>query len=166
MANSGFHHVGLATHNMEATLNFYENILGFKTRVCEVIEPHTGGSIRHAFLDAGDGEMIAFMEFNEVPSVETNFDTGINRGLGLGAGVMHFAFKADDAADLEIKKNLLLSHGVATRGVIDHGWCQSIYFTDPNGLQLEYCVVTEDLDDTHIAEKQSEAWMKYARPDS
>lgn len=163
MTNSGLHHVGLATHDMEATLDFYENILGFKTRVCDVIQPATGGAIRHAFLDTGDGEMIAFMEFNEVPGIETNFDAGINRGLGLGGGVMHFAFKATDEADLEVKKNHLLKHDVATRGIVDHGWCKSIYFTDPNGLQLEYCVVTEVLDDTHVADKKSEVWMKYAK---
>jgi hypothetical protein len=30
-------------------------------------------------------------------------------------------------------------------------------------LQLEYCVVTEVLDDTHVADKKSEVWMKYAK---
>ena len=56
----GMHHLGLATHDMEATLDFYENVLGFPARVCEMIEPETGGTIRHAFLDIGQGEMIAF----------------------------------------------------------------------------------------------------------
>ena len=58
----GIHHLGLATHDMEATLDFYENVLGFPARVCEMIEPETGGAIRHAFLDAGGGELLAFMK--------------------------------------------------------------------------------------------------------
>ena len=101
MTNHGFHHVGLATHDMEATLEFYEDVLGFETQVCEVISPATGGAIRHAFLDAGNGEMIAFMECNEVEGVADGFDTGINRGLGILGGMMHFAFKATSTADLQ-----------------------------------------------------------------
>ena len=37
----GMHHLGLATHDMEATLDFYENVLGFPARVCEMIQPET-----------------------------------------------------------------------------------------------------------------------------
>lgn len=34
----------------------------------------------------------------------------------------------------------LVSHGVEVRGPVDHeGWSKSIYFNDPNGLQLEVC---------------------------
>ena len=79
----GIHHLGLATHDMEATLDFYEQVLGMPALVCEMIEPETGGAIRHAFFDAGDGELVAFMECNEVRGVEPDFDTGINRGLGI-----------------------------------------------------------------------------------
>jgi hypothetical protein len=31
--------------------------------------------------------------------------------------------------------------------VVDHEWARSIYFKDPNGIQLEYCCFTRDLDD-------------------
>ncbi|MEO2184907.1 MAG: VOC family protein, partial [bacterium] len=74
MPNLGFHHIGLATHDMEATLEFYEDILGFDTQVCDVISPAAGGTIRHAFLDAGNGEMIAFMECNDVEGIADGFD--------------------------------------------------------------------------------------------
>ena len=43
----GMHHLGLATHDMERTLDFYENVLGFPAVVCEMIEPEAGGAIRH-----------------------------------------------------------------------------------------------------------------------
>ena len=150
MNNNGFHHVGLATHDMDATLDFYENILGFNTRVCDVMSPTAGGTIRHAFLDTGNGEMLAFMECNEVPGIRDDFDTGINRGLGISGGVMHFAFKADSPADLEARKQHLRSKAVDVTDIVDHGWCQSIYFKDPNELQLEYCVVTEVFNSTHV----------------
>ncbi len=37
--NAGVHHIGLATHDMDATLDFYENVLGFPAVVCEMIAP-------------------------------------------------------------------------------------------------------------------------------
>ena len=80
----GVHHLGLATHDMEATLDFYENTLGFETKVCDLMSPDAGGKIRHAFLDMGGDQMIAFMECNKVPGIAEDFDPGINRGLGRG----------------------------------------------------------------------------------
>jgi len=159
----GFHHVGLATHNMEATLDFYARVLGFDLQVADVISPEAGGAIRHAFLNAGEGQMLAFMECNEVPGIADDFDTGINRGLGIAGGVMHFAFKAANESDLEERRRLLAEHGVKVTDVVDHGWCKSIYFRDPNQLQLEFCVVTEDLEDGHLADAQSDIWRNLSR---
>lgn len=159
----GIHHLGLATHDMEATLEFYENVLGFPARVCEMIEPETGGAIRHAFLDAGGGELLAFMECNEVPGVESDFDTGINRGLGIRGGLIHFAFKVQDEPELEKKRNELLEKGVEVTAVVDHRWCKSIYFRDPNGLQLEFCCFTAELGSEHVAGRTREAWKHWAR---
>ena len=161
--NQGIHHVGLATHNMEATLEFYEGVLGFPAVVCEMIETPGGGSIRHAFFDAGGGEMVAFMELNDVEEISKDFDAGINRGLGTGAGVYHFAFKVADPSELAKKRDELVEKGVKVRGIIDHGWCQSIYFRDPNFLQLEYCCLTEKLGDRHTAGRFSDGWTRLAR---
>ena len=30
--------------------------------------------------------------------------------------------------------------------MVDHDWAQSIYFRDPNGIQLEFCCFTRNLD--------------------
>ena len=58
----------------------------------------------------------------------------------------HFAFEAGSLENLLALKAALEQHGVAVRGVEDHeGWCRSIYFTDPNGLQLEYCCLAREL---------------------
>ena len=163
MKNSGMHHLGLATHDMESTLAFYEEVLGFSVKVCDLMHPAAGGSIRHAFLDAGNGEMIAFMECNEVPGIAPDFDPGLNRGLGIKGGVIHFAFKAENEADLAAKKNWLQTKNVDVSEIVDHGWCKSIYFKDPNMLQLEYCVVTEEFTATHVADRYSREWTQLAR---
>ncbi len=159
----GIHHLGLATHDMEATLQFYEDVLGFPAKVCEIIEPETGGLIRHAFLDAGEGELIAFMECNGVKGVQSDFDPGINRGLGIRGGLIHFAFKARDLEELEKKRAELLDKTVSVSEIVDHRWCKSIYFKDPNGLQLEFCCLAEELGEAHIQARSGDAWKRWAR---
>jgi catechol 2,3-dioxygenase-like lactoylglutathione lyase family enzyme len=127
-AGKGMHHLGLATHDMEATLDFYEGVLGFPAVVCETNPLEKGGVMRHAFLDAGGGELIAFMEFNgvEVRGEPFDFDAGITE-------------------------------------VVDHGWCRSIYFLDPNGLQLEFCHLSAEPGEPHVAERHAETWRRWAR---
>ncbi len=158
----GVHHIGLATHDMESTLDFYENVLGFPAVVCEMIEPATGGAIRHAFFDAGGGELVAFTEVHDIEGVAPDFDASINRGLGIRGGLYHFAFKVDDEAELERKRSELVGKGVKVRGVVDHGWCKSIYFRDPNFLQLEFCCLTEELGERHQAGRRDTAWTRWS----
>ena len=83
MSNKGFSHIGLSTHDLDATMDFYENILGFKVVRCDTIKIRQGGNIRHAFIDVGRDQLVAFMEPNNVPGLPDDFDTGINRGLGI-----------------------------------------------------------------------------------
>ena len=161
--NRGIHHIGLATHDMESTLDFYENVLGFPAVVCETIEPETGGAIRHAFFDVGDGELLAFMEANDIQGVAADFDAGINRGLGTGSGMYHFAFKVTDPSELATKRDQLVEKGLKVRGIVDHGWCQSIYFRDPNYLQLEFCCLTTALNESHTAGRRSGSWKQLSR---
>ena len=161
--NRGIHHLGLATHDMEATLDFYERVLGFETKVTDLMQPEGGGAIRHAFLDAGDGELIAFMECNEVPGISDDFDAGINKGLGIRGGIMHFAFKADDENDLEARRDDLREKGVTCTDPVDHGWCKSIYFRDPNDLQLEFCCLTDGYEPALLNDRDGDGWKSLSR---
>jgi catechol 2,3-dioxygenase-like lactoylglutathione lyase family enzyme len=145
MTQPGFSHVGLATLDMDATLDFYENVLGFPAVRCDVLEVAEGGHIRHVFFDAGGGQMLAFMEPRGVEAIPSDFDPGINRGLGVPSGFYHFAFEAGSPEGLRAKRSELIAHGVRVTDVVDHEWCQSIYFRDPNGIELEYCCMTREL---------------------
>jgi len=147
MVRLGFNHVDLATMDMAATKDFYTNILGFPVVRSDIIERETGGYAEHVFFDAGGGQMIAFAGLEHLEEgVPENLDTGINRGLGVRDGVYHFAFEAGSEDALHELKAALEARGVAVRGVEDHeGWCKSIYFKDPNGLQMEYCHVVREL---------------------
>ena len=158
----GIHHLGLATHDLDRTLEFYEKVLGFEARVCETIDPKDGGCIRHAFLDMGQGQLIAFMEPNDIPALDA-FDAGINRGLGIRGGMFHFAFCCDDEDELLSKRAELVGKGVEVTEVVDHRWCKSIYFKDPNHLQLEYCCYTEELGQAHVAGRYSDRWTELSK---
>src|SRR5271163_920794 len=144
MNHRGISHIGLSTLDLDKTREFYEGVLGFKPVVADTIKVKEGGHLRHLFFDIGRDQLIAFLEPNGVPDVPAKYDAGINRGLGVPAGFYHFAFQAGSAAALAEKRDELRGKGVETTEIIDHGWAQSIYFKDPNGLSLEYCCAVGD----------------------
>ena len=136
----GFNHIDLGTKDMEATRKFYEDVLGFPLVRADLVELGSKGVMKHFFFDIGNGQLIGFMSGEDVEGYPKDFDSSINKGLGLMQGVYHFAFDADSVETLEETKRSLEAHGVVVRGPVDHeGWSKSIYFEDPNGLQLECC---------------------------
>jgi catechol 2,3-dioxygenase-like lactoylglutathione lyase family enzyme len=139
MNPKGFSHIGLSTLDLDQTRAFYEGVLGFKSVVADTITIKEGGRLRHIFFDVGGGQLIAFLEPNGVPGIPAKYDAGINSGLGVPAGFYHFAFEAGSTTALSQKRDELRDKGVSTTDIVDHGWAQSIYFKDPNGLSLEYC---------------------------
>ena len=143
MKGLGFNHIDLGTRDMEATRAFYEDVLGFPLVRADLVEIGDQGKLKHFFFDIGNGQLIGFMSGEDVEGYPKDFDAGINKGLGLAPGVYHFAFDADSLETLEATKKQLEAHGIPVRGPVDHeGWSQSIYFRDPNGIQLECCHLT------------------------
>lgn len=147
MRPKGFSHIGMATLDLDKTREFYEGVLGFAARRCDTIELTDGGQIRHIFFDTGRDQLLAFMEIRGVPSLPVEFDAGINRALGLPSACYHYAFEAGTEAALEEKRAELAAKGVKVSKVVDHDWAKSIYFKDPNGIQLEFCTYTRDFVD-------------------
>src|SRR5216683_2690504 len=155
MSAKGFSHIGLSTLNLDKTRDFYEHVLGFKAVRCDIIKVKESGRIRHVFFDTGRDQLIAFMEARGVPGVPADYDAGITRGLGVPSAFYHFAFEAGSEAGLSEKRNELLAKGIDVTDVVDHDWAKSIYFKDPNGLQLEYCCFTRNLntDDARMQDR-------------
>jgi catechol 2,3-dioxygenase-like lactoylglutathione lyase family enzyme len=145
MKHRGFSHIGLSTLDLDKTREFYEGVLGFKPVVADTITVEEGGRLRHLFFNIGRDQLIAFMEPQGVPDIPADYDAGINRGLGVPAGFYHFAFEAGSAPALAQKRDELRAKGVEVTDIVDHGWAQSIYFKDPNGLSLEYCCMVGNL---------------------
>ncbi|MGH7916452.1 MAG: VOC family protein [Candidatus Binataceae bacterium] len=147
MQSKGVHHIGLATLDIDRTIEFYTQKLGWTIAWCDVLEPPEGGRIRHAFLDSGDGELVAFMCPERVPGIPQEFKTDINSAQNLPPAFYHFAFHCDTVDELEERRADLVEKGVDVTPVVDHEWARSIYFNDPNGLLLEYCATVREFND-------------------
>jgi catechol 2,3-dioxygenase-like lactoylglutathione lyase family enzyme len=153
-----FHHVALATRDIDATHRFYTEVMGF-TLVKAVVAPTpNGGWARHAFYDTGDG-MIAFWDLHDPKMVD--FDPAISTGLGLEPWVNHVAFGARDLDEIEARKQRWLDAGYDVVE-IDHGFCVSVYANDPNGILVEWCTDTKPY--TQADRVAAQAAMDTAEP--
>jgi len=132
-----FHHVAYACRDTEETRRFYEDLMGFPLRHTEVAEFPNGGSMRHLFFDTGDGSAIAFFHLDQAGE-SADWKSEISTGNGLPVWVNHVAFSA--TADMqEAAKERMTAAGVKPLMEIDHGWCHSLYYVDPNGIMVEFC---------------------------
>jgi catechol 2,3-dioxygenase-like lactoylglutathione lyase family enzyme len=143
----GFHHVALATKDTAATHAFYTDVMGFELK--KVVAAPTpgghGGWSKHFFYDTGSEGMIAFWELHD-DKIGDGYRTDLGRSLGLPGWVNHLAFDAPTMEDLERHRERWRSHGI-TVAQVDHGFCVSIYATDPNGVMVEFSHTTRPFTD-------------------
>lgn len=132
----GLHHFAWRCRNAEETRAFYEDLLGLP--LVHVINldtvPSTGEHCPyvHLFFKLADGSNIAFFDLGD--------DTAAMPSPNTPAWVNHIALSLGSLDELRAMKARLAEHGVQVVGVTDHGFVQSIYFFDPNGLRLELTV--------------------------
>ena len=139
-----YHHVAIATRDMQATHQFYSRAMGFELVRAEKAQTGADAWAKHFFYDTGNGEMMAFWEIHD-DQIPTDFPTAISTDLGLPLWTNHIAFGAEDDAALTAARERLLAAGHRVRE-IDHHWCRSIYATDPNGIMVEFCTTTREFD--------------------
>jgi catechol 2,3-dioxygenase-like lactoylglutathione lyase family enzyme len=149
----GVSHIALVVKNMAATHRFYTEAMAFDLVKVEII-PKTEGFARHVFYSTGSAtdQLIAFWDFAAMPGA-AELRTDICRDLGLDPLTNHIAFQADDLDDIAIRKQRWLDFGVDVIE-IDHGWIHSIYAEDPDGISVEFAVVTRPFTDADAAEAQ------------
>ena len=140
-----FHHVAFATRDLEATHRFYEDLMGFPLVHSEFEEQPADGDrprawVKHVFYDTGDGECLAFFALENMGE-QPDFSTDVSASVGLPVWVNHVAVRADDEMRAEVC-NRMAAAGVAPVMELDHGWCHSHYYLDPNGILVELCTDT------------------------
>ena len=127
------HHVAYRCRDAKETVHFYQRVLnmGFQLAIAENEVPSTKAPdpYMHVFLDAGNGNILAFFE---LPNQQ---DMG--RDENTPAWVQHLAFKVGSEAELLAAKAHVESLGIEVLGPTHHGIFKSIYFFDPNGHRVE-----------------------------
>lgn len=132
-------HISFGTLDLQATRAFYEGQLEFPVLIDERMLVAEGGRVEHMFFDCGDNCALAFMQWVDVPGVPTDYDTDINRGLGVPPGTFHVAFRCASSEALTGRRRALQQRGVILGDELDLSPYRSFFFDDPvNGLRLEY----------------------------
>ena len=133
----GIHHRAYLCRDAKEPRDFYCDILGMRMRATLAIDkrPGTDTDLRylHLFFEMADGNYIAFFDLPD--SVKEDYFHQKD-----GMQEYHFAFELESADEQRRFKERLEARGLPVRGPIDHGFITSIYFHDPNGLQLEFTV--------------------------
>jgi catechol 2,3-dioxygenase-like lactoylglutathione lyase family enzyme len=132
----GFHHVAYACRDIDETNHFYVDLMGMPLVHAEVKEME-GGFFRHVFYDTGNGTCIAFFDLHGIGEAP-DWSTEISTGNGLPVWVNHVAFDADEARQEAVRERMDLA-GIKPLMEVDHGWCHSLYYLDPNGIMVEFC---------------------------
>ena len=132
-ALKGIHHVAYRCKDAKQTVEFYRDVLGmdFQLAIAEDHVPSTGAydPYMHIFLNAGNGNVLAFFELPNQPEMDRDQNTP--------EWVQHIAFKVASMDDLMAAKARAEAHGLDVLGPTHHGIFKSIYFFDPNGHRLE-----------------------------
>ena len=129
-----FNHIAFPTDRLEETCRFYTQTLGLPlVGAVQADEDDAPGQPPHihVFFATTGGGCIAFFH---IPGVTPD----PNRD-GVPPWSRHFAFGVDSAEAVHEWKAHLTGCGVPTSEIIDHNsiW-SSVYFTDPNGILLEF----------------------------
>ena len=120
----GVHHIALVCRDVEETIRFYQDLLGFP--LVELVENRDYAGSSHFFFDIGNRNLLGFFDFpglDSPPWVET-----------IGA-VQHLAISIN-ATQFAAAKKRFDDAGIEYLGP-DRGADDSLYIRDPNGVGLE-----------------------------
>ncbi len=117
----GLHHTALISSDVERTIRFYQDLLGFP--LTELIENRDYAGSSHFFFDIGNQNLLAFFDF-------PGLDVGPYAEV-LG-GLHHLAISVEPARWKQIVERL---DAAGVEHVIHSE--VSVYFTDPDGARVE-----------------------------
>jgi len=133
------HHVAYRCKDAKETVEWYGKYLNmdYQLAFAEDHVPSTKAAdpYMHVFLDAGNGNILAFFELPTQPEMDRDRNTP--------DWVQHIAFQVATMAEVLEVRDKLEADGIEVIGVTDHTLFKSIYFFDPNGHRLEITVPVE-----------------------
>ena len=165
----GINHIALVCRDMQETVEFYTNVLNmplFKT-----VELPGG---QHFFFDCGGASSVAFFWWEDgppaAPGIASVKSFPMEAKTAVGS-MNHLAFHMAEE-ELEAAIDRLSEAGVEhTHAVINHDdspmgmsrevtdsvFVRSVYFTDPNGIMLEFAATTKEFGPDDIAHRPATA---------
>lgn len=120
----GIHHAALICSDVEQTIRFYQDLLGFP--LVELTENRDYPGSSHFFFDLGNKTLLGFFDF---PGL------GLQPGVESIGSVQHIAISSPRDRWEQVRARLDAA-GVSYAGP-DIGIPESMYFKDPDGIQIE-----------------------------
>lgn len=155
---SGINHLALVCEDMDRTVDFYVNVLGMPlTKTIELPD----GRGKHYFFDCGGGDQIAFFWFPDGPDSVSAQE--LRRISSVPGTMNHVAFNVAPK-NIDAYRERLLEMGIDCTEVVNHDdsesgvsdgispstFVRSIYFRDPDGMQLEFAAWARELTATDV----------------
>lgn len=132
---SGFNHVATLTSDMDRTVRFYRD--AFEAEMVfemDAKEDHP----RMSILDLGGGAALNVFE------VAAGDIIGERRKQGHRGAIDHFALAVDSKEVLEAIKGRLVTAGAEIGEIQRLGDEWSLFFRDPDGMELEVCAKADE----------------------
>ena len=164
LRTAGINHIALVCRDMRETVDFYTRILGMPL-VKTVVLPGGG---QHFFFDCGGGSTVAFFWWHDAPAAAPGIasvrEFPYDSKTAVGS-MNHLAFHMEES-ELEAALAKLDAAGVPnTPAVGNHDdsaagvardihpgvFVRSVYFTDPNGIMLEFAAFTRKFTSADVA---------------
>lgn len=168
----GINHVAMVCSDMERTVDFYSNVLGMPL-IKSLDLPNGMG--QHFFFDAGNGDCVAFFWFAEAPDGETGETTpaalpGVGDIVTAVGSMNHLALHVP-AEKFDEYRQRIKDKGIKVGPVLNHDdspsqaaakvhpgvYVRSFYFTDPDGILIEFACWTKEFTEADATTKPKTA---------
>jgi catechol 2,3-dioxygenase-like lactoylglutathione lyase family enzyme len=131
----GFNHVATLTTDMERTVGFYRQAFGAEVTF-EMAK--TDDHPRMSVLDLGGDAALNVFEVDSEDEI-----IGDRRRQGGRGAIDHYALAVDSLATLESVRDRLVELGTEIGEIQRLGPEWSLFFRDPDGMELEVCCSAE-----------------------
>lgn len=161
---TGINHVALVCRDMKETVAFYTEVL--KMPLFKTVQLPDGG--QHFFFDCGNGTSVAFFWWEDgppaAPGIASVKKFPFDAKTAVGS-MNHLAFDmAEDELEASLDRlkeagveytHMVFNHDDSPSGyakeVHDGVFVRSVYFTDPNGIMLEFAATTKSFGPEDVA---------------
>lgn len=130
-------HVAFVTSDMDRTIRFWRDLLGMR-----LIAGMGESESKQYFFEIAENMMISFFEW---PDVEPVPDKDPGRPVKGPFSFDHICIEVMDPDGLWNLKDRFEAAGEWVTEVMDNGFIHSMFSTDPNNIQLEFCYKVESV---------------------